>query len=67
MLLIGFFGTSVHNECVETYIRTKVAQGLKRSPARGGARQDLFWNTVHNIKKFDKTRISIKLLNTFIR
>ena len=51
----------------ETYIRTKVAQGLKRSPARGGARQDLFWNTVHNIKKFDKTRISIKLLNTFIR
>ena len=66
MLLIGFFGTRVHNECVETYIRIKVVQWFKRSPARGGERQDLFWNTVHYIKQLDKTSILIKFLNTLI-
>ena len=58
--------TSVHNECIETYIRIKVIQGFKRSPARGEARQDLFWNTVHYIKQLDKTSILIKFLNTLI-
>jgi len=38
----------------------------KKSPVQGGARSKLFLDTVHQIKKLDKTGFLMKFLNTFI-
>ena len=38
----------------------------KEEAPREAGRIKLFLNTVHHIKKFDKTRILIKFLNTLI-